>query len=172
MCSSQYPRHRTLNLPIEPQERLAITLRYLAGGAALDLVDIAPVSLSHVYCIISQCLHAINDCDQLRPEFGVSVAGCEQRATAFRARSANGQIFSGVDGLFVRTKVSTSTHAGSTTVTSEAMLSTSRPYAMHIVAFWHGRVMSQVRDFSGQFSLHLVVVSPCLVLFGVITWTY
>ena len=60
--SRQAARNTTGNFPIEPEQRLAITLRYLAGGQVLDLLDMAPACLSTVYQIIWSTIDAINAC--------------------------------------------------------------------------------------------------------------
>ena len=100
-------RHSTPNDPIVPEQRLAITLRFLAGGQALDLVDIAPTALTTIYAIVWDTMRAMNSCKSLDfRSFDISLAACQDRATWFQKRCSVPDIFDkvvgAVDGLFIR----------------------------------------------------------------------
>ena len=93
-------------MAVVPEQRLAITLRFLAGGLALDLLDMAPVALSSVYQIVWSTIAVINTCSSLAFNFDSSLSACRERAATFQARSGSPDAFSGcvgaIDGLFIR----------------------------------------------------------------------
>lgn len=103
MCNH---RNTTSNIPVAPEQRLAITLRFLAGGQALDLVDMAPVGLSTIYAIVWKTIAVINECKELEYKFDISPEACKQRAEEFRRRSSAPEAFANcvgaIDGLFIR----------------------------------------------------------------------
>ncbi len=90
-----------------PEQRLAITLRFLAGGQAIDLVEIAPVALRTIYAIVWDTMRAMKSCEALDfNKFDISVTACEDRAHWFQQRCSVPDVFAkvvgAVDGLFVR----------------------------------------------------------------------
>ncbi len=94
-------------MAIVPEQRLAITLRYLAGGQILDLLDMAPVALNTAYQIVWSTIAAINNCKALALPFDLDDASkCAERASFFQRRSSAPAIFShvvgAIDGLFIR----------------------------------------------------------------------
>jgi len=100
-------RNTTGNIPVVPEQRLAITLRFLAGGQALDLLDMAAVSLCSVYQIVWSTVAAINNCKAIDlPDDLDDPSVCATRAADFQRRSAVPDAFKGcvgaIDGLFIR----------------------------------------------------------------------
>ena len=99
-------RHPTPNRPIEPEERLLIALRFIAGGQAVDLVNIAPVALNTVYHIVWSTMRVLIKCDALKFIFDIGEKACADRAADFAKRSSAPHIFCKVagvmDGLFIR----------------------------------------------------------------------
>ena len=101
-------RHTTPNIVVEPEWRLAVTLRYLAGARVTDLANVAPLAFTSIYKTIWSTIRVINECEGLTMRFDTSHEACRERSAAFRRRSSAPDSFSScvgaVDGLFIRTE--------------------------------------------------------------------
>ena len=100
-------RNPTPNDHILPEQRLAVTLRFLAGGSVLDLVRYAPIARKTVYKVVWDTMKVIAKTEALDfRSVDLTRAACADRAAAFAKRSSAPEIFKSVvgaiDGLFIR----------------------------------------------------------------------
>ena len=96
---------------VEPEVKLAVTLRFLAGGMVEDLRMIYHMSKAYVYECVWCCVDAINNCAALDLDFPIDdVSKLQQLEVEFRARS-KGAIWEGqvaaVDGVHLAMKAPT-----------------------------------------------------------------
>jgi DDE superfamily endonuclease len=91
---------------IEPAVRLAVALRYLAGGSFLDLCDLYCCSWSTMYEIVWDAVYAINQCGALDMRFPQTQAECASAAAGFTATICKNSplryVVGAVDGLFIK----------------------------------------------------------------------
>jgi DDE superfamily endonuclease len=90
---------------IIPELCLYCTIRYLAGGSYLDIVDIAGISKPSFYRIIWKTIMALVKCPQLALKFPQTPTEVQQAISGFASKSFNGAIVNCVgvvDGYLLR----------------------------------------------------------------------
>ena len=91
---------------ISPEVRLAISLRYLAGGSYLDLCDIYNCARSTMYEVVWDTVDSINKTPSLALNFPSTQAECAAAAAGFKALICKNGVVKGVvaavDGLFIK----------------------------------------------------------------------
>ena len=75
------------NGPIDCQVRLAMALRYFAGGSYLDILMSHGVGKTDFYNSVWAVVHAVNNEDELMLQFPQTVDECTATANEFAARS-------------------------------------------------------------------------------------
>jgi hypothetical protein len=87
---------------IEPSVRLAITLRFLAGGSYLDLCDIYKCHRSTMYSVVWDTVSAINDHPDLALRWPSSREEVDANAAGFTKNTVFTGCVAAIDGLFVK----------------------------------------------------------------------
>eukprot|EP00918_Siedleckia_nematoides_P020101 GHVU01042846.1.p1 GENE.GHVU01042846.1~~GHVU01042846.1.p1 ORF type:complete len:214 (-),score=5.49 GHVU01042846.1:738-1379(-) len=85
-------RNRTGLEPVSAEIKVAILLRYLAGGSMLDIHQMWWVSKSHCYAISHEVMNAIVNEDALQLHFPETTEERRQMADGFRSMSTDGAI--------------------------------------------------------------------------------
>jgi hypothetical protein len=78
--------------PIIPELCLFCTIRWLAGGSYLDIVDITGISVPSFYCIVWTTCKALSESPQLQLKLPETPEECELAAAGFRSISYKGAI--------------------------------------------------------------------------------
>ena len=78
------------NGPIDYQVRLAMALRYFAGGSYLDILMSHGVGKTDFYKSVWAVVHAVNNADELMLQFPKTIDECTATANEFAARSKAG----------------------------------------------------------------------------------
>lgn len=88
---------------ISSATRLAVALRYFAGGSPYDLAVVFGISLSQIYASVWTVVRAINACSTLKIQFPDDHASQQQLADGFRERSdaGFGCCVAAIDGMLI-----------------------------------------------------------------------
>ena len=78
------------NGPIDCQVRLAMALRYFAGGSYLDILMSHGVGKTDFYNSVWAVVHAVNNANELMLQFPQTIEECAATANEFAARSKAG----------------------------------------------------------------------------------
>lgn len=77
---------------ISPEMAVFLTIRYLAGGTALDIKELLEISRATFYYVLKKTLLAICQCDELNITFPSTVQECVQLSLGFMNVSINDSI--------------------------------------------------------------------------------
>jgi hypothetical protein len=104
--STKSHRNGARNGLIPSTTRLAVALRFFAGGSPYDLSLVYGMSLTEVYCSAWRVVHAINHCHVLRIEFPSNHQQQQRLAAGFQESSAAGFdcCVAAIDGMLIWTE--------------------------------------------------------------------